>query len=202
MSKSLSVVIEITDENEVPTDILLSQSSITEGNSKQTVIGTFTTVDPDAIDNHTYSLAEGGNYFEITKDNLLISKVRFSYDVLAKEYPISVVAKDKGGKKYEKKFNISIINTSAVIAGINDTQFTKTLSLFPNPAHQYFTLSTTGKIQTFDKVQIINMLGVVVGKFENVRSEQRLGIENLRSGMYSVIVKVGDTIGVKSLVIE
>src|SRR5207253_299828 len=55
--------LSVTDVNEPvnspPTDIALSNSSVVENSPLGTVVGTFSTIDPDIGDTHTYTLVAG-----------------------------------------------------------------------------------------------------------------------------------------------
>ena len=71
--------------------------------------------------------------------------------------------------------------------GINDNEITKTISLFPNPSSNYFTLSTTTT-----NVEIYSMTGQLVKNFKsNFSSESQFEISDLNNGIY--LVKVKDT---------
>jgi len=98
-------------ENQVPTDILLSNSSIAENNAIGTSIGIFETNDPDANDTHTYQLIDGDgsddNNLFIIEDNLLKSAVIFDFENRS-SYSIRVEATDQAEAKIEKVFSIEI----------------------------------------------------------------------------------------------
>ena len=64
--------------NKAPVDIILSDNMLTEGSPKGTVIGFFTTIDPNEDDNHNYDiLTDDGDYsfFSITDSLLLIETI-------------------------------------------------------------------------------------------------------------------------------
>src|SRR5262245_31313658 len=52
-------MITVNNVNEAPTDIALSPSSVNENQPVGTVVGSFSTTDPDAGDTHTYTLVAG-----------------------------------------------------------------------------------------------------------------------------------------------
>ena len=51
--------ITVTNVNEAPTDIALSNSSVAENQAAGTAVGNLSSTDPDAGDTHTYSLVSG-----------------------------------------------------------------------------------------------------------------------------------------------
>ena len=74
----------MTNVNQAPTDISLSSNTIDENLPSNTVIGNFTTTDPDAGDTHTYTLVAGtgsgdNGSFNIN-GNQLRSSVSFNYE--------------------------------------------------------------------------------------------------------------------------
>jgi len=72
--------------------------------------------------------------------------------------------------------------------GINDNQSAKTITLFPNPTSNYFTLSANTT-----KVEIYSITGQLVKSYKsNFSSETPFEISDLNSGIY--LVKVTDTI--------
>ena len=54
-----AMTVTLTDTNEAPTDIGLAPSTVAENVPIGTVVGTFTTTDPDPADTHTYALVAG-----------------------------------------------------------------------------------------------------------------------------------------------
>src|SRR5207302_1822581 len=54
-----ALTISVTDVNDAPTDIGLSNAAVDENQPSGTTVGTLSTTDPDAGDTHTYSLVSG-----------------------------------------------------------------------------------------------------------------------------------------------
>jgi hypothetical protein len=107
--------VTVTDVNEAPTDIALSSSSVAENQPSGTVVGTFTTTDPDAGDTHTYTLVAGvgstdNGSFTISGNQLQTAAV---FDVETKSsYSIRVRSTDAGGLFFEKVFTITVTNVN------------------------------------------------------------------------------------------
>jgi len=106
-------IINVKDTNESPTDIELSNTTIDENSPEGTVIGTFSTIDEDNGDTHTYSLAVGdgtndadNSSFTISGNELQNTGV-FNYES-QNEYQIYVATEDEGGEIFEKAFVISV----------------------------------------------------------------------------------------------
>ncbi len=104
-------VIDVTDANDAPTDLALSNTVVQENLPSGTVVGAFSTVDPDAGDTFTYTLVSGPGdqdnaSFVIDAGQLTTAK-RFNYE-FRKNYSIRVCATDSGGLSYEKPLNIDI----------------------------------------------------------------------------------------------
>ncbi|MBC6427396.1 MAG: VCBS repeat-containing protein, partial [Ekhidna sp.] len=75
---SQTITVTVTDVNEAPTEIELNNKSINENVTANTVVGTFTTTDPDTGDSFIYRLAAGpgdtdNGAFTIDGDRLQIN---------------------------------------------------------------------------------------------------------------------------------
>ncbi len=107
------LTITITNVNEAPTDIALTPSSVNEGLAVGTVVGAFTTTDPDLGDTFTYTLVAGtgdvdNGSFTISGANLLTNAV-FNFATKS-SYSIRVKTTDLGGLTFEKVFTITILD--------------------------------------------------------------------------------------------
>ncbi len=114
-------VINVIDQNDTPTDIVLSPSSILENNAPGAIVGTFTTSDEDSADNHTYTLVNGfgstdNGMFTIDGPDL---RVNTSLDFEAKtSYIIRVRTSDPLGASFEKVLNVFVVNQNEVPTNI------------------------------------------------------------------------------------
>jgi hypothetical protein len=109
-------------ENQAPTDIQLSNSSIAENQPSGAEVGTLTTTDPDAGDTHTYTLESSGcsggpfpdnSSFQIggVGNDKLQSAISFDYET-KNSYTICVRSTDSGLLSFDKQFVISITDVS------------------------------------------------------------------------------------------
>ncbi|MBK9926009.1 MAG: cadherin repeat domain-containing protein [Anaerolineales bacterium] len=103
--------------NRTPSDLAISTGIIAENNTVNTVIGTLSTIDPDAEDAFTYTLESGdgdadNTSFNIYGDSLRASEV-FDYETKA-SYSIRVRSTDQGGLSFEKVFTITVIDINDI----------------------------------------------------------------------------------------
>jgi uncharacterized delta-60 repeat protein len=103
--------ITVTDENESPTDITLSSTSIAENQPLYTVVGTLSAADVDAGDTFTFELVAGtgdsdNGAFAIVGDELRTGVV-FNREV-RENLSIRVRVTDSGGLTFEKAIPITV----------------------------------------------------------------------------------------------
>ncbi|MBE9252240.1 cadherin repeat domain-containing protein, partial [Dolichospermum sp. LEGE 00240] len=102
--------IQVANVNETPTNLILSNTSINENVAPLTVVGDFSTTDPDAGNTFTYTLISGAgdtdnHLFTINSNQLKISA---SPDFETKSsYSILVKTTDQGGLSYEKQLTLN-----------------------------------------------------------------------------------------------
>ncbi|MBB6678191.1 cadherin domain-containing protein [Cohnella lubricantis] len=103
---SKTLVINVQDVNEAPTDIMLSSASVAEGQPSGTKIGTLSVTDQDSGGMYSYAI-EGldAGYFSISGSDLL-TNAEFDYEI-KKLYSISVRVTD-GTESYAKTLTISV----------------------------------------------------------------------------------------------
>ncbi|HEY9641047.1 MAG TPA: hypothetical protein V6C57_11225, partial [Coleofasciculaceae cyanobacterium] len=96
-----------------PTDLVLSNAIVNENVPVNTLVGTFSTIDPDVGDVHTYGLVPGfgdNASFTIVNNELRIST---SPDFETKPaYSIRVTTTDVGGKSFTKTLTITVGNVN------------------------------------------------------------------------------------------
>ncbi|MGF1493558.1 MAG: putative Ig domain-containing protein [Microcoleaceae cyanobacterium] len=101
----------VNNTNNPPEALVLDNSNITENQSIGTVVGNFSTVDPDFGDRHTYGLVSGtgdinNGQFEIVDDQL---RALNSFDFeIQNSYTIRVQVNDGNGGILEQSFDIII----------------------------------------------------------------------------------------------
>ena len=111
-AKAITVSIINLNDNEAPTDIALSNSSIAENNAPGATIGTLSATDANSGDTHTLTFAGGADdgAFTISGNTLTING---SANFEAKSsYAIRIRATDNGGLTYEENFTVSITDVT------------------------------------------------------------------------------------------
>ena len=112
MKGTMLVVVEDTTSilyfyriNSHPTDITLSNNTISKEAIVGTTVGTLSTIDADPDDSHTYTLLERDDsaFFFVTGDVL---KTKGSFDISREEYSISIEVDDGNGGVLNKSFTI------------------------------------------------------------------------------------------------
>ncbi len=132
-----SFTINIEDRNDPPSDILLSNNLIDEGESTGTAIGTLTVTDEDEADTHTLSI--GGidaSDFLIggSEQNELQSNAVFDAQT-KNSFMIEVTAIDGGSAQFTKAFTITIEEVEVPLGADSDNNLVK---VYPNPSNGNF----------------------------------------------------------------
>jgi|GEM_PF-4106398 len=96
-----------------PTDILISSETIVENVPVGTVVATFSSVDPDPEDTHTYSLVDGtggghNQYFRI-EGNQLITVAGVDWEYID-SYQVRVRSEGSDGLSFEKSFILNVVD--------------------------------------------------------------------------------------------
>jgi ELWxxDGT repeat protein len=111
LSVEKQLTIRVTNINETPTDILLSNNSVSENQAIGTSVGDFTTTDPDTGNTFTYSLVTGNgdtdNSLFTIEDNQLKTNSILDFET-KNSYSVRVKTTDQGGLSYEKPFTIIV----------------------------------------------------------------------------------------------
>jgi len=100
---------------QAPTGLSLSSTTVGESLAIGTVVGTFTTSDPDAGDTFTYALVSGTGdtdnaSFTISNNTLVTAAV---FDAAVKSsYSIRVRTTDQTGRSFQRTFTISVDSTN------------------------------------------------------------------------------------------
>ena len=121
--------LSVTDINEAPTNIMLSNNSINETASTTSPIAIITSKDPDISNKFSYSLISGSgaidnNLFEIIQDKLYIKQ---SGENLKKtNYQLRIRSTDQDGLSLDKSFNL-IYNKKPTSIELSNVKFEENL---------------------------------------------------------------------------
>ena len=118
------LTIGVSNVNETPTNLTLSNSAVAENQTIGTVIGNLSTTDPDTGNTFTYRLVTGtgatdNSLFTISGNQLKTNSV-FNFET-KNSYSIRVKTTDQGGLSFEKQLTIGVSN-------VNETPTNLTLS--------------------------------------------------------------------------
>jgi len=101
----------VTNVNETPTALALSAATIAENAAAGTIIGSFSTTDPDAGDSFTYTLVSGDGGTDNASFTIvggqLVSAVPFNFEMQPTR-SVRVRATDAGGASIEQVFTITV----------------------------------------------------------------------------------------------
>lgn len=140
--------ISVLNQNEAPSSTLLSNLSVDENSSIGTIVGEFSSNDPDSNDTiFTYSLVAGAgdddNSSFTISSNVLYTGGVFDYETKS-SYKIRVRTTDTGGLSRDDQFIITINNVS------DQTPTNITLSSNILPYAQFISGNTVGSLSTTD----------------------------------------------------
>ena len=104
-------IIEVQNANDPPTDIMLSNTIISNENVGE-IIGEFTTTDEDKNDRHKYSISgTDASNFNIDENNLKIAQL---LDNNQSRYTFSITSMDQDSAKFTKDFVITKENNDPI----------------------------------------------------------------------------------------
>jgi large repetitive protein len=142
-------------ENQAPTAIGLTNSSIAENSANNTLVARLNTTDPDPTDTHTYTLLnDAGGRFKLVGDELRVANGNLLDFEIATSHQIRVRTTDNGNPSfaYERDITIGITN-------VNETPlFTSNPVLSANSGQPYSYTITTTDPDTGDTRQISTSL--------------------------------------------
>jgi Ca2+-binding RTX toxin-like protein len=115
LTSSSILQVRLTDVNEVPTALGLSNNAVVENVAVGTAIGLFSTTDPDTVDSFTYSLVSGTGStdnanFQIVGDQLK-TNVAIDYETKT-SHSIRVRTTDAGSNTFEQIFTINVVDVN------------------------------------------------------------------------------------------
>lgn len=119
LSTEKALAIVVTNINENPTSLSLSDNSISENAGINTIVGEFSTIDPDLADTFGYSLVSGtgdtDNSSFLVDGNRLRAAINFDYES-KNTYSIRTRTTDAHGLFTEKTFLILVKDSPEIIS--------------------------------------------------------------------------------------
>ena len=109
-SLTRQLTLQLADDNEPPTGITLSSSSVHEHSTINTVIGSLAATDPDLNDTHVFTLLSGlqSNLVRIDRSSLLVN-ADIDHETYS-SFSIMVMVADKGQLTFPQTLTISVVN--------------------------------------------------------------------------------------------
>ncbi len=105
--KEFTLKVVSSADNHPPTDLSLSNQTITSDSPLGTSVGIFTTTDEDPSDTHSYTLLEDAStYFVITGDLL---QTAVDAPLAVGNYSLKVQVTDSGGLTFEKTITVDVV---------------------------------------------------------------------------------------------
>ena len=112
LSKAQDLTVNVTDVNESPTDLGLSETAVAE-NTAGVEIGTISTTDPDADDTFTYTLSgDDADSFEVSGSSLKFKDSVSPNFENKSSYAINLTATDSGELTFEEAFTVTITDAN------------------------------------------------------------------------------------------
>ncbi|MFZ4470583.1 MAG: cadherin domain-containing protein, partial [Pirellula sp.] len=115
LSAEQQLFVNITNVNDPPTAVVLSNSTVPENSPTGTTVGSFASTDADDGDTHTYSFVTGAGDADNTLfaivGNELITRNIFNFESRS-TYSVRIQTQDAGGLVFEQLFPISITNVN------------------------------------------------------------------------------------------
>lgn len=181
------LTIAITNANDAPTDIALSNATVQEQQDAGTEVGTFSTTDEDAEDTHTYSLVAGDGdtdnaSFSIA-ENSLLTTASFDFDSQS-SYSIRVRSADASGQAVEKAFTVTV----EVITGLEvDPEILE--GAYPNPVSDVITIKMASQAFPF-QMSMFDLAGNTVLPTKEVQAkESQINVSRFQEGIYLLSIR-------------
>ncbi|MGO4525532.1 cadherin domain-containing protein [Microvirga sp. 2MCAF35] len=113
-----AITVNVGDENEAPTGITLSKTTIAENAAAGTEIGVLAAMDPDFGDSFTFSLSDNaGGAFKLENGKIVVADAsKLDYETAA-SHKIKVKVTDAGGLFFEKEIMIGVTDVAESIGG-------------------------------------------------------------------------------------
>ncbi|HEX2967621.1 MAG TPA: T9SS type A sorting domain-containing protein [Bacteroidales bacterium] len=203
----LSVKGYIKALEDINTDNLTLFIAVTEKKNKGDFQGVPESIDfinvfrkfiPDASGIMLKSSWNAGDSVAITEKVWTIDKVLNSSD-------IEVIAFLQNSETQEVYQAFSVIKPEILVGIENPSGSEARFSLFPNPAHNRFTVAFSGPLKTLAHIKIYNMQGSIVKEYRADQGSTQITVEDsgLKGGIYLVKVTYGTfDVGYKKLIIS
>lgn len=154
--------IQTADVNEAPTALFLSRNTVSEGLPVGSQVGRLSTIDPDAGESFSYSLATGAGdtdnaWFTISPTGQLLTAAVFDFETRT-NYSVRIRVTDRGGLSYEQAFAITVTFVDSVPPTVASTTSTSGGGAIYAGA-QYFDVHFSETVQFADQAGRYSLVG-------------------------------------------
>ena len=109
LSISTDITVNINDVNDAPTGIDITGSLYVNDGITGGTVGEITTIDEDAVDNHSYSISGAdASSFEIVNGTLKLKNTATAVSSVQSDYEITITTTDKGGLSWAEDYTIEV----------------------------------------------------------------------------------------------
>ena len=117
LSRSETLTIAVTNQNEAPSDITVAGGSVVENAAGGTVVATLGAMDPDAGDSFAYTLTDPSGKFEIVGNEVRVKAgATLDYET-AGSHDLDLTVTDAGGLSRSETLTIAVTNQSGSFTG-------------------------------------------------------------------------------------
>jgi RHS repeat-associated protein len=192
------LTIGVLNQNEAPTVLLLSGSAVDENNALNSLIGRFTTEDPDQGDSHLYALVTGNGDTDNAAFTIVNNELRIKDETnfeAKNSYSVRVRTTDQGGLSFEQSYSIQVndLNEAPIRVELSDSVI----------AENSPTGTVIGQLSTVDPDlqdhHVYSLLDDAQGRFQIVDSQLQVKDGSLldfeQNTSHSVTIQVTDAGG-------
>jgi gliding motility-associated-like protein len=191
-----SFIIRVINQNDLPTDLLLSDTTVNEIAPIGTRVAILSSIDEDPSDNFIYTLiagsGDGGNANFTIEGNELKTSTTFDFETQT-AYSIRIRTTDNQGGKLEKTFIIALTNGNEK-PNIDAQFFLISENSTPNTSIGTITASDMDALETFSYKILGNQIDFrIVASSGELTSSRTFDYENNKG--YEITIEVSDAEG-------
>jgi hypothetical protein len=190
--------------NDAPREILLSNSVVAERELIGTVVGLFSSDDPDPSDTHSYSFASDGGILDVDNDaftmvgDTLKTNLEFDYEI-KNSYSILVQTDDGNGGVFTQNLTITVSDVDET--SVEDIYNNPLLSVYPNPANEFVNVEIDNPENKGLLLDIYSNAGTLVHS-ERIITKKRIDLSAFSGGMYFIRIRGEQVYGIKKFIVN
>lgn len=198
------VLIKITNRNEAPTEMMISDTTIAEDIPVGSFVATLSTNDPDLDDPYTFSFIAGdgdtNNADFLIKDDTLLSNRIFT---AGESLSIRIRSTNNADAStyLEKDFQFNVLDYTGTDRNVADKS--GNISVFPNPMNDFTQIDLRDSKQLISDIYLYNFKGQIVESYHEINSSTyTLYRRNTHAGLYILKIVSGSDITYHKLMIQ